>query len=77
MRLGQEVHILSGDSRESVSRLGDELKVPGENLHPEHSAFMKENWIKQTQEGMNEDGGKGKGVIMVGDGNYALIFRIE
>lgn len=38
----KEVHILSGDSKESVEKLGEQLRIPPQFLHPEHSAFMKE-----------------------------------
>lgn len=45
-REGLEVHILSGDSAESVERIGKFLEIPRECLHPEQSAFMKMSWIK-------------------------------
>lgn len=41
-----EVHILSGDSAESVERLGEYLEIPHDCLHPEQSPQMKMNWIK-------------------------------
>ena len=56
-----EVHILSGDSAESVEKLGEYLEIPFECLHPEQSAFMKMKWIKDNQE-------DGEHVIMIGDG---------
>lgn len=56
-----EVHILSGDSAESVEKLGEYLEIPFECLHPEQSAFMKMKWIKDSQE-------DGEHVIMIGDG---------
>ena len=31
---GKEVHILSGDSLQSVEKLGKSLKIPKKNLHP-------------------------------------------
>jgi cation transport ATPase len=46
---GMEVHILSGDSSESVDKLGEYLEIPVECLHPEQSAFMKMKWIKDSQ----------------------------
>ena len=62
-----EVHILSGDSSESVEKLGYYLNIPQECLHPEQSAFDKMEWIKQIQSTGD------KGVIMVGDGMLLLI----
>jgi P-type E1-E2 ATPase len=59
---GQEVHILSGDSKESVLNLGELLNIPRELLHAEHSSFMKMEWIKKVQE-LGKDG-----VMMIGDG---------
>lgn len=46
---GLEVHILSGDSAESVEKLGEFLNVPLECQHPEQSTFMKMKWIKDVQ----------------------------
>ena len=53
MQEGKEVHILSGDSAESVEKLGKTLRIPKQNLHPEHSAFMKMEWIKKNQLKLN------------------------
>ena len=35
-------------------------------MHPEHSAFMKMQWIQEKQ-------ANGEGVMMVGDGMYIFI----
>lgn len=56
-----EVHILSGDSEQSVAKLGEYLELPDSCLHPEHSAFMKMKWIKEGQK-------DNRLVIMIGDG---------
>ena len=44
------VHILSGDSAESVEKLGNYLGIPIECQHPETSTFNKMKWIKDVQE---------------------------
>lgn len=59
---GLEVHILSGDSKESVEKLGDHLEIPLHCQHPEHSTFMKMKWIKDVQQDNKNI------AIMVGDG---------
>ena len=64
---GLDVHILSGDSRESVEKLGLHLEVPLHCQHPEHSTFMKMKWIKDVQQDAS------KLAIMVGDGTFAAI----
>ena len=66
MKNRKQIHILSGDSRESVEELGNALNIPSNCLHPEHSAFMKMEWIKSTQKDLETD--DAVGVIMVGDG---------
>jgi soluble P-type ATPase len=40
---------LSGDSAESVEKIGNFLGIPDECQHPEQSAFMKMKWIKDNQ----------------------------
>ena len=67
MKNKKQVHILSGDSKESVIQLGQSLRIPEEYLHPEHSSLMKMQWIKDTQKDLDLDN-DGIGVIMVGDG---------
>lgn len=42
------------------------MKIPAECLHPEHSAFMKMQWIQETQKDLESS--DSIGVIMVGDG---------
>ena len=66
MKNKKQVHILSGDSKDSVIQLGHSLRIPEEYLHPEHSSLMKMQWIKDTQQNLEQD--DGIGVIMVGDG---------
>ena len=60
--LNLDVHILSGDSAESVEKLGLFLDIPVECQHPEQSTFMKMKWIKDVQ----KDGEAS--TIMIGDG---------
>ena len=56
------VHILSGDSAESVEKLGAYLGIPLECQHPEQSTFNKMKWIKEVQ---HDDRTL---AIMIGDG---------
>lgn len=42
------------------------MKIPAECLHPEQSAFMKMQWIQETQKDLESS--DSIGVIMVGDG---------
>lgn len=63
--MGKEVHILSGDSAESVEKLGVLLNIPTTCQHPEQSAIMKMQWIKSVQVDNT------KGVMMIGDGKIA------
>lgn len=65
--LGKQVHILSGDSAESVEKLSMLLNIPFDCQHPEQSAIMKMEWIKSLQ----QDGKKG--VMMIGDGTNDVI----
>lgn len=60
------MHILSGDSAESVQKLGILLNIPFNCQHPEQSAIMKMEWIKSIQ----QDGKRG--VMMIGDGTMLV-----